>query len=70
MGSDHVLMIKDDAFNAAIYRLCCVLFFLRCGGLGVRETGRDVEGGVWPIKFGNRCSRPVVLHLFSVMYPL
>jgi len=25
----------------------CILlrFFLRCGGLGVREPGRDVEGG-------------------------
>ena len=30
--------------------------FLRCGGLGVRETGRDVEGGAWPKKFGNRCT--------------
>ena len=40
-------------FNAAINRLCC-FFFLRCGGLGVRETGRDVEGGAWPKNFGNR----------------
>jgi len=27
----------------------------RCGGLGVREPGRDVEGCAWPKKFGNRC---------------
>jgi len=33
--------------------LSVAFFFLRCGGLRVREPGRDVEGGAWSKKFGN-----------------
>jgi len=38
----------------------------RCGGLGVREPGWDVEGGAWPKKFGNPCTR--LMHWLFVAY--